>query len=416
MIYRLLLVSVFLFVILGFALREAYVFHADMETTTTESHAITDTFANLGPVDVWVAGSMTQYADDTALFDSEIPPNQTGAGEPDQGFYVGPSMTNKLTYSVDFSLGWTEVGTCITCNQDNGGLFSDGARKVCIIEDNSAAAFEYVRQQYTNHGLSNGDPVVICLYAKAASSQTTNMYISELNGVCAGGLTYYDLGNATLTTSWQLFEFDHTVQDDTCTSFKVDIFPHDADDGVAGTGHGYYVVQMFFNQDYCPPVYIETAAATSTKGGDSLVYDITNAPYLDASGNLYGPIIVDFDVTFGAAASMAEGYLLLFSDNSNSDYVGFTWDTDEKIVMLDDNGDIITSSTAFNTPGTTYHVKGLIDYASDTYRLYVDSALEGSSAGALVSPTGITDLNVGSRYDETTQVSGGAWVENLRIR
>jgi len=382
--------------------------------TTTGANPTTRT--NTGPTCCWIDGLIECFSDDWMKVGCEIPPNVTGVGTPAAGYFAQPSYTNALPYSRDLSNGWSEVGTSVTCAQATTP-FRDG-RTTCIVDDDDAGAFEFVRRQTAGHGLSNGDKIQVCAYARADSSQTFDFQMAELGGVCAGGTQTYGYDAHTVDTSWKEYEWTHTITDDTCTSVRFDLLPHDVADGVAGTGHVYFVVQSFNDQDYCPPTYIETEASAVTAGQTADI--MSAADPVTSGGAIRGQLIVEFDYAPFSNDHTANSYLLELSDNSASDRLLLFVSGTEKIYFYAVSGGaggayLIESAAQTWTAGTFKHLRLQINYETDTHTMWIDGAVAGTSTTAKLSPVGITDINIGSDMVETQQGLHGGAIKNVKV-
>jgi hypothetical protein len=367
-------------------------------------------FTNTGPICGWVDGKIECFADNWPVLGTEMPPGATGATTPADGMYFDYVHTNSAIQSRTFSAGWVESGGNEIGAASDVGLFRDGRPTVALTDD-SAGSYESITQTFAKSGSTSA---IVCAYAYALATETIQVLIGEITGGGCGTPSSFDRPDLTATT-WTEVSLARTFTDAGCTSFTVSLYPAVGNPiNVAETGTVHAVVQVFRDQDYCPPTYIETAAAAVTAGDQAPIYDISGTDIIDGSGNLVGKKQIEFDFTPGTSANPATTYLFMLSDNSASDWVALAWDTNEKLLLLDESGTFITSSSAMNVPGTTYSVKAVINFTADDYEIFIDGSSEGTDATARTSPTGITDLNIGALYDESAQVDG--WVNKVTVK
>jgi len=246
--------------------------HADAASGATA------TKTNTGPTYCWVDGELTEFADDVLRSGCEIPPGLTGGGDPARcDYHSHPSITNSILQSENLAATWSVDGGVgvVTCGHASTA-FAD-ARTVCKITDDNATAWEDAYQAVA-HGLSNDDPVVLCVVAYADDAQTLDVQFREAAGACGGGATNYQVDSVALTTAPTIHCWAHTIHDATCTNIVPILNPHDVADGVAGVGHAYVTaVQVLLGTATIPSIYCPTTAAANTCGVDALSYAIANS-------------------------------------------------------------------------------------------------------------------------------------------
>jgi hypothetical protein len=367
------------------------------------------TFSNAGPICYWADGAISCASDDAPLLGMEQPPGLAAAGSPSSGYFVHPSVTNALLSSRDLSTNWTVAGTSVVACAQSTTPFRD-ARTTCKLTDDSAAASEYVHQSVDISALNTADKVQVCLYARADSAQTLDLQVAE-SGVCGGSTINFTA--ASLTTSWTLYSFTHSVADGTCTTANYRIAPADFG-SVANQGHAYVVAQLFKAQDYCPPIYCETTAAGVTCGGGSLAYSLAQ-PIVSATGTIVGTERVSLDWTPLGSSTSTTGWIVQpYADAGNNWvlYGGFSpvvyWFT------VPGGANYISDSSAL-AAGTTYRYDMVLNYDRDVYQLRRNGAVVGSASNALNSPAGLTTLYVGANSSGTAQMLGGHVIRNVRV-
>lgn len=363
-------------------------------------------FTSTGPNCCWIDGEIECFSDDWPMIGCELPPGVTGAGTPSSGFYSGEALTNSVLYSRDLD-SWAKTGTPVIAATSTD-LFRDG-RQTQKVTDDDAAGVEGIRQNFAAHGLSNGDDVQFCVFAKgAASSQKIDLRFAESGGVCAGGATNYDQAAHTVTTSWAPYEWTHTVVDETCVNFN--LYMSVGDYGVAAdTDSVEFVVQIFFDQDWCPPTYTETEAAAVGAGDDLNLHDISGVASL---ADVADGTIVSIDFTPKAATSTG-GYLFEIADSATAtDYYRAYWHTDEKLYLVGqsaaEGGEkaMYTSTSAWSpTAGTTYTLAFTISGAASTVSIDgVDEA--GANVTLTNAPDSLDNLATCTLDAGTDQVNG----------
>lgn len=376
------------------------------------------TFANTGPTCMWVDGEIECYSDDWPVIGAELPPGVTGAGSPASGYYSGLSFTNSILGSRDLSAGggyWSEGnGGEVTCSQSSTP-FRDG-RTTCKVTDNEGGISEYVKQEIT-HGLSNGNTIQFCVYAAADSPQVIDLRVTELNGTCSGGAQSYEFAAGNTTTAWTQYEWTHTVIDDSCTHHRITLFPHDAADGAGGTGHFYAVVQLFSDQDYCPPSYIETEGAAVTAGNDALVYDVGGVPTMTAWAD---GTEISFDTAQPLADFPVAAWLYQLRNlGAGLNYYGFKFSTAEKWTHAGSSNVSGAINMYVETDAWTFS-EGvmetfLITKDDTTTTLSIDGTPEAGANNALgTAPLGLDTLGIGGLAAGSSQQHGG-WVANFKV-
>jgi hypothetical protein len=379
------------------------------------------TFTDTGPIYCMVDGKLEKWGDNNPAHGCEIPAGQSGAGSPtDGGLFAATSLTNIIPYSLDLSTGWTEVGTAVTCSHSKG-MFRDTNLTVCKVDDNDGGNEEFAYQAIDMSSWSNGDDLVLCVWALADDgSQVFDTMFGELTG---GGCsnTGYHKSDQAISTTFTAYEFDHTIVDDDCDSMQIRLYPWAKESGVANpaaTGHGYYVVGVYHDQDWCPPTWILTGASAVSAGDQRLSYDISSSNIVNGSGDLVNEFQIYFDWTPTRSTVEATTTLWQIDDGTDSQRLKLEINTSKNLLWTTTPGgtDITTDAITISA-GTTYVIKFVGDYTNNSHSITVDGAGPGNntSSTARNSPTGLSDLRVGHARGGGSQFPGGATYSEITV-
>jgi len=370
-------------------------------------------YTNTGPQCCWVDGQIECYGDDWPMIGCELPPGVTGAGSPASGFYSGELLTNALPYSRDLD-SWTDVNTP-TPTATSTDLFRDG-RSTYKITDNDGTKTEWIYSIVDIAALDAADKVQACVYAKGSDgAQQYTMRFQEATG--AGCASTNDDKNQAITATWSMYEHTHTVADGDCEDINLLITP--ADTASASTGDAEMVVQVFLDQDWCPPLYIETAAAAVQAGGDADQY---NCAGIVAGGTIKTPFTVSFDYTPGRAFGATSQQLWVIKGAGNN-YLGSYVATNGRIyVNGNDAGGaenlyLSAAPAVAWTPGTTYSIVQVVGIDSTEIVVTIDDVDEPSlSPGSSISAPDFSvscNAYIGAHYNSDQQSDG--MIENLKV-
>lgn len=372
-------------------------------------------FTSTGPNCCWIDSQIECFNDNWPMIGCELPPGVTGAGSPSSRFYSGEALTNSVAYSRDLDSWTDEGGGGPTPTPASTDLFRDG-RTTYSIQDNDAGAKERSKSANIDiSGLDASDKIQMCVYAKSGGTELLDIRFKEsTGGACAASTTDQDA--FTTSTSWQQKGWTHTVQDGDCEIGLVEIAAADFGDAANTGGPTEAVVQVFLDQDWCPPIYIETAAAAVGAGDDLLAYDISGVSQLTTVGD-GTTLTVDFAPPF---AALFTGYLAEIEDTATAvDYYRYYVSTDEKIYLsgrstAEGAARAMYTETAAGTwtPGTAYEIKLVINGAATTVAVDgVDNP--GANVTLTSAPDSIDALNVGVRGGGTAQLNG--WLSNVQV-
>ena len=370
-------------------------------------------FTSTGPNCMFVDGAIECFSDDWPIIGAELPPGVTGAGDPSSGFYSGRALTQQVPYSRDLD-EWTDVGTPVPTDSDTT-LFRDG-RQTVLITDNDGGAVEGSKSAAITMPNDTGDKTMVCVYAFDADDTVLDLQVDEAGAdSCAGGNTV-DFAAKTITTAWTQYEWTHTLSSGDCTTAEYKITPGDWG-VVANTGSAEVVVQVFTNQDWCPPTYTETSAAAVASGDDYLAYDISGVPGLaDIADNTV------WSMDAATKAAQFDGFVYfgeIKDDGTGTDYYRWYAWSDEKHILQGRSAEEGAARTMYGetaaeayTPGTAYNLA--LTIVSDATTLTFDG---GNNAGSNVTltnaPNSIDTLCVGAKCPGGNQFNG--WFSNVKV-
>ncbi len=148
-----------------------------------------------------------------------------------------------------------------------------------------------------------------------------------------------------------------------------------------------------------PTSHIPTVAASVTRNAD--VVKTTDVSWYNVlGGTLYmaasEPYVTELD-----------SYTLDLSDNSASDRILFQRpSTDDQAFLTAATGNdaSLSITDSWDTANTT--VRTAVAFAANDAELYVNGARSGTGDQTVVIPTGITDLDIGSGYDDANLFNG----------
>ncbi len=380
-------------------------------------------YTSTGPNCMFVDGAIECYGDDWPIIGAELPPGVTGAGSPSSGYYSGQALTNSITYSRELDNGcpgacsWSMSGTPEP-TATSTDLFRDG-RQTYRITDDDVGAREGVSQPFVAHGLSNGDDVQVCVYAKDSTGTSFDFRAYEYAGACGGGATTYNYDAVTITTSWAQYEWTHTITDDTCTALVVYFAPDWNNNATVGSVE--FAVQIFFDQDWCPPIYIETAAAAVGAGDDFLMYDVSGSGMFTADGSLdVGSLAIEYDYTlsldFGSngwgfeiedGATATDYWYTRHYGSGTQRLYGRSVEDASRILFID--------AVETVTPGTTYTwtITPQLTFADCSWKKDGVELTNTGSANLASGPNSLDNMSVGCSGTGTAQTN--SWVDTVKV-
>lgn len=349
-----------------------------------------------GPAYCWVDGALELFADEHARVGCENPPGSTGAGTPtDGGLTVQHNAVNFLLQSEDLGTTWTAAGTVVGA----GGAvtpFRDGRTNNWKLTDDDAGAVEEVYQTANISALSTAQAYSLCVIAKADSAQSLDVQIVEQT-VCAGSTK--DFTAASLTTSWQVFQFATTLSDGTCTEAVVHLTPSADISSAAGVGHA-YVIPMLMNvvgdsaASGCSN-YVRTTTASATLGLVDVRYlaDTTNVL---TSTTMQGAYEITGSFNFGAyqeTGGAGDKYAWAIgtsaSNNNAVRLVAEMTGADVATLRTTTGGAASTATVtgfAASTPGTWMPFVSKLNYDSDIYSTFFGTAAPVAHSLTVASP------------------------------
>jgi len=364
---------------------------------------------NIGPTCCWIDGSLECFSDNHPRLGCEEPPGHAAAGTPASGYYSESSTTNSALYSRDLSTGWTDIpGAGVEACSQAATPFRDG-RTTCQMTDDDAANVEALSQAIDVTALDTSDKVMVCVYAYDPSGTVLDLQVDE-SGVCGGSTS--DFAAKTIDNSWAQYEWTHTLADGTCTTATYKISPADWA-AAANTGTAHAVVQVYLDQAYCPPSYIETAAAAVTGGADDL-------RFADVTGTLSGPWQMSFDYApfYTPATSSTTDYMLSWDDGAAGGILFARWPASPSDVGVYPNGgwDMNAATPGF-TNGVFTFIEGSGSFDMDTHQLSINGVNQATSVTTRNNPTGVDKVSIGVIYSAgaNAQSVGGAAIKNVEI-
>jgi hypothetical protein len=355
------------------------------------------TFVNVGSVCCHIGGEVECFDDDMPRLGCEIPPSSdwTGDGDPSDHYTSCISKTNSITYSRDLSNGWTEVGTGVVACSQSETPFRDG-RTTCTVTDDfthAAQGLEYITQTIAGHGLSNGDDVTMCADVRSSAGSTLTLSFQENTGA---GCTYpITTESITATTSWERMCTTHTIADSPdCADIDLLLLATDLTPSNTGVGNFTNVQVVLNNGDFIIGT-IETTAAAVTACDDSLGYDISGLGFLNGSGEVFKPISIYADFTPLTAQIPAATTIWQMDNGSDAKRHRLEVTTSETFRWVLGGTAVLTSGAQTFTPGEIITLRIDMDYADDSYEMFIDGSSETTDATARSSQDSLDTFNVG---------------------
>lgn len=369
-------------------------------------------YANTGPTSCWIDGMLEGFGDDFLRKGCEMPPGTAQAGDGSDCPFIQATLTNSLTYSRLLTTGWTAVGTSVV-STSTASWFRDG-RQLYKITDDDGASHEYLHQTVAKGGATTAAIVVTA--ATESGSGTVTIGVEETTGgTCStpAETTTTVATSTSVTTSL----YAVTFADANCTDVRINVYPVDTSAGVSATGHAAATVELYHDADYQPASYIETEAAAVSAGDDVPEYAVSN-PLVDASGSMAGQYRIEVDVTryHTSGAGSGNEYVLSLSDGTtNNRFLLFTDNSAEMNWFTAPGGQDITTTTLSWMPGTQKRLVFVGSYDTDVWTLSSDGVVVGSSTTARASPTGLSEMQIGSANTGSYQPKAGAAICGPRI-
>ena len=364
---------------------------------------------NVGPTCCWIDGAIDCFSDNHAKIGCTEPPGHAAAATPTGGYFSQISYTNSVLYSRDLSTGWTDIpGAGVEACAQSATPFRD-SRVTCRMTDDDAGNVEALSQAIDVTALDTSDTIMVCVYAYDPSGTVLDLQVDE-SGVCGG--SSIDFAAKTIDTSWTAYEWTHTLADGTCTTATYKLSPADWA-AAANTGTAHAVVQVYLDQDYCPPTYIETGASAVAAGADTLRFP-------DSTGALSGPWVVSFDYApfYVPATNAIVQYLFGWDDGAAAGVLMAKQAGTPAPVQGYISGGWDLSDT---TPGLAEGVYSSVsmdgNFDTDVYHLSIGGVVQDTSTTARTAPPAIDQVAVGVVYSASPagQSVGGAAIKNVRI-
>ena len=112
---------------------------------------------------------------------------------------------------------------------------------------------------------------------------------------------------------------------------------------------------------------------------------------------------------FGVDETWNNTFPVIFSTYADaSNYIRLRYNVSSKYFYLQINGSAISNGASALTfaAGDWLHVVATLDFAADTYYVYVNGEREVNDTTSLAAPTGLDNMNIGSLYDAAQSWNG----------
>jgi hypothetical protein len=324
------------------------------------------------------------------------------------GLLIEESRTNLLTYSEQFdNAAWTKTRSSITANtvvSPDGTLTGDK-----IIADTDVNTTHLVS---TSASVVSGTSYTVTVYAKAAEYGFVRLALSGFFAVVQSAIFNLSTGElgtttGTITTSainagngWWRFSLSSTATSTGSTS--VQLGPATSASTANFTGDDYsgiYIWGAQLESASFSTSYIPTVASQVTRSADLAVMTGTNFSswYNQAEGTLYAEANTP---AFATTYVFAE-----INNNSTSNYIRHSTSsagTTTQFVVVN-NTTTTASPSVTVTLGSNRKMAGA--YAFNSIQQSVNGSL-GTEDTSSEIPTGLVQMNIGSRAAGTSVVNG----------
>ncbi len=298
-----------------------------------------------------------------------------------------PQRSNFIPHSeyISSSAGWTITdfgsGAGAPVVTLNAAMSPEGKMNACQIDFQSCTGAQQSSVAYTASGFSVGDMITHSVYLKAPVDCT--LIIRDAST--------FNEEPINVTTEWQRFDVT-AASGFTYSQFKIALRPSQ---GSQSDACSVYMYAPQIELGSYPTSYIPTYGTSQTRSNDSCLATSVS----DLIGQTQGTIFVDVP----SLAEQTNGYVLECSDGSNANRIIIQRDStnDYRIYVQSSAG--VQLNNAF---GGTFNSRAKIAfaYADNDYNVYVNglSYLSGTS----FSVPNCNQINIGERYNNTTQLGG----------